>query len=172
MLIANSGVTEPNPQFLFHPPAPTPDNLEEIRKVLWSISEEDFSFVLQNNVMGSYYTVVAFLPLLDAANKRQPPPTSGTIPPPRAQVIVTWSIAAWIRVVYPSLPYIVSKAALTQMVKSLSTTFAPHDIRVNGIAPGVYATENVSNIYGDYEHITSYGSIPRDLIPSYEDWWG
>lgn len=32
--IANSGVTEPKPQFLFHPPTPTPDNLEEIRETL------------------------------------------------------------------------------------------------------------------------------------------
>lgn len=115
--------------------------------------------------MGGYYTVVAFLPLLDAANKRQPSPTSGMVPPPRAQVIVTSSAAAWIRAVYPSLLYIVSKAALTQMVKSLLTKFAPHGIRVNGIAPGVYATENISNIYGSYEQITSYESISRDLIP-------
>lgn len=67
--------------------------------------------------------------------------------------------------VYPSVPYILSKAALTQMVKLLSTTFAPHDIRVNGIAPGVYATEYISGLHGDYERITSYESIPRELIP-------
>lgn len=122
--------------------------------------------------MGSYYTVMAFLPLLDAANKRQPSPTPGTISPPRAQVIINSSIAGWFHVVYPSVPYTLTKPALTQMVKLLSTTFAPHDIRVNGIAPGVYATEYISSLYGGYERITSYGRY-CGASPLYgECFWG
>lgn len=61
-------------------------------------------------------------------------------------------------------PIHLSKAALTQTVKLLSASFAPHGIRVNGIAPDVYAIEYISNLYGDYERIISYGSIPRELI--------
>lgn len=84
---------------------------------------------------------------------------------PRVQVIVTSSIAVWIRVVYPNLPYVVSKVALTQMVETLSTTLTPHGIRIDSSALSVYTAEHISNVYGDYEQITSYGSILKELTP-------
>lgn len=78
---------------------------------------------------------------------------------------VTSSIAVWIRVVYPNLPYVVSKVALTQMVETLSTTLTPHGIRIDSSALSVYTAEHISNVYGDYEQITSYGSILKELTP-------
>lgn len=65
----SSQIVEPSPKSLLNPPAATSDNLEEIREKPWSIPE-DFSLVLQTNATGSYYTVMASLPLLDSADKR------------------------------------------------------------------------------------------------------
>lgn len=48
--------------------------------MLWSISG-DLSSILQTNVVGGYYTVVALLPLFDAAKKLQQSLTPSTIPP-------------------------------------------------------------------------------------------
>lgn len=51
------------------------------------------------------------------------------------------------------------------MVKLLSSTFAPHDIRVNGIAPGLYASDLITGLYGDYDRMTSYGSVSKEFTP-------
>lgn len=51
------------------------------------------------------------------------------------------------------------------MVETLSTTLTPHGIRIDSSALSVYTAEHISNVYGDYEQITSYGSILKELTP-------
>lgn len=168
VLFANSGIMGP----VARPPQPKADgslpSLSEIRDALFSVPMEDFTKVMDVNVTGAYYTVLAFLPLLEAANKQRPTPQTGVLSPPTAQVVITSSIAGFNRKVPFSYAYNASKAATTHLVKMLSTTFSDYDIRVNGIAPGLYYSEMAEAAYqnqGIEGNGVSHGSFPRSVIP-------
>lgn len=169
LLIANSGIMGP----LMKPPQPAADgtlpSLSKVRDELFNIPMEEFNKVLNVNVTGSYYTFLAFLPLLEAANKRRPAPQENVLSAPTAQVIITSSIAGYNRKVPFSFAYNSSKAATTHLVKMLSTNFADYDIRVNGIAPGLYYSDMASHVFnnaGIKGQAISDGSFPREMIPA------
>ncbi|KAJ5832600.1 Glucose/ribitol dehydrogenase [Penicillium riverlandense] len=169
LLVANSGTMGAQ----MRPPGPKADGsnptLSEVRETLFSIPMEDFSSVLNVNVVGAYYTVLAFLPLLEAANKRRPAPETGVLTPPSAQVVITSSIAGFIRLVPFSYAYNLSKAATTHLVKMLSTTLGPYLIRVNGITPGLYHSEMADPLYaiGGVQGLgISEGSFAKEFIPA------
>lgn len=168
ILFANGGILGP----LMRPPAPKSDgtlpSLTEIRDELFNIPMEEFTNVLNVNITGSYYTVLAFLPLLEAANKRRPAPQVGVLTAPTAQVVITSSIAGFNRKVPFSYAYNASKAGTTHLVKMLATNLSSYDIRVNGIAPGLYDSEMANNVFtenGAQGGGISEGSFPRDMIP-------
>ncbi|KAL5362686.1 hypothetical protein BJX96DRAFT_106295 [Aspergillus floccosus] len=165
LLIANSGILGP-PVGKSTNPDGSPVTLSQIRDHLWSVPMEDFTKTLDVNVTGAFYTVLAFLPLLEAANKRRPAPQKNVMSPPLAQVIITTSIAGYSRLVPFSMAYNLSKAAANQLVKVLSTYFAPHDIRVNGIAPGLYRSDMSQSIFQENDQGVSDGSFPRAMIPA------
>ena len=164
LLVANSGVLGPETR---HPTNPdgSKAGLSEVREKLWSISMDDFSNTLHTNITGTFFTVVAFLPLLEATNKRRPVPVSGVPSAPTAQVIITSSIAGFVRAVPVGFPYNASKAGVTHLIKLLSTYLCEHDIRVNGIAPGLYISEMSSPAFEGRGTGVSDGSFPRDRIP-------
>ncbi|KAJ5620141.1 hypothetical protein N7510_004125 [Penicillium lagena] len=151
LLVANSGTMGTQ----MRPPGPKADGsmptLSEVRETLFSIPMEDFSSVLNVNVVGTYYTVLAFLPLLEAANKRRPAPETDVLAPPSAQVIITSSIAGFLRLVPFSYAYNLSKAATTHLVKMLSTTLAPYLIRGLGVSDGSFAKEMIPATRGGAE---------------------
>lgn len=168
VLFVNSGIMGPD----MRPPMPKSDgslpSLSEIRDALFSVPMEEFTKVMDVNVTGAYYTVLAFLPLLEAANKRRPAPQQGVLSPPTAQVVITSSIAGFNRKIPFSFAYNASKAATSHLVKMLSTTFSDYDIRVNGIAPGLYYSEMAGPAYrkqGIQDTGVSDGSFPRSAIP-------
>lgn len=163
-LIANSGVLGPLSRA---PPKEdgTKPTLSEIRDALWSIPPEDFTKTFDVNVTGSYYTVVAFLPLLEAANKLRPAPQKNVLSAPTAQVIITSSIAGFNRVVPFSISYNTSKAAVNHLVKVLATLLAGYDVRVNGIAPGLYMSEMSARNFQENDSGISDGSFGREMIP-------
>jgi NAD(P)-dependent dehydrogenase (short-subunit alcohol dehydrogenase family) len=169
LLIANSGIMGP----LMQAPQRTADGslppLSQVRDELFNVPMEDFTNVMNVNVTGSYYTFLAFLPLLEEANKRRPAPQQGVLSSPTAQVIITSSIAGYNRKVPFSFAYNSSKAATTQLVKMLSTNFADYGIRVNGLSPGLYYSEMASHVFTDAGVEgggISDGSFPRELIPA------
>lgn len=168
VLVANSGVMGPE----MRPPQPKDGSLPsltELREQLWAAPMEDFSHVLNVNVTGAYYTVLAFLPLLEAANERRPAPQPGVLATPAAQVVITSSIAGFVRKVPFSYAYSTSKAATTHLVKMLSSSFASYDIRVNGITPGLYYSDMSSPLYagaGIQGKGVSLGSFPREMVPA------
>ncbi|KAJ5457892.1 hypothetical protein N7475_009280 [Penicillium sp. IBT 31633x] len=169
LLIANSGIMGP----LMKPPQPAEDGslppLSQVRDELFSVPMEEFNSVMNVNVTGSYYTVLAFLPLLEAANNRRPTPQENVLAGPTAQVIITSSIAGYLRRVPFSFAYNASKAATTHLVKMLATSFAYYGIRVNGISPGLYYSDMANHIFqasGIEGRAISDGSFPRDMIPA------
>lgn len=167
ILFANGGIMGP----LMRPPQKADGSLpslSELREELFNIPMETFTDVLNVNVTGSYYTVLAFLPLLEAANNRRPAPQAGVLTAPTAQVVITSSIAGFIRKVPFSYAYNASKSATTHLVKMLSTGLSDYDIRVNGIAPGLYHSDMANHIFEDKGiegSGVSEGSFPREIIP-------
>lgn len=168
VLFANGGILGP----LMRSPPPkadgTPPSLAELREELFNIPMEEFTNVLNVNVTGSYYTVLAFLPLLEAANKKRPAPQVGVLTAPTAQVVITSSIAGFNRKVPFSYAYNTSKAGATHLVKMLATNLSSYDIRVNGIAPGLYDSEMANSVFteqGAQGGGISEGSFPREMIP-------
>jgi NAD(P)-dependent dehydrogenase (short-subunit alcohol dehydrogenase family) len=119
-------------------------SIKEMRQELFADNDfEDFTNAFRVNVAGSFFTLAAFLELLDEGNKRAAAgegafggQAAPGVPFVQSQVIVTSSISAYVR--GPTTPpsYGGSKAAILEMAKQASTQLAPHGIRVNIIAPG------------------------------------
>lgn len=170
LLVANSGTTG-RP---YKSSEPRPDgslpSFSELRDFLWSMSMEDFTNVAHVNVTGAFYTILAFLPMLEAANRNRSASDQSTISPPRPQIIITSSVAGFSRFVptTENIAYHLSKAAVNHMVKLLATNLVQDNIRVNGIAPGLYYTDMTSLFYksqGVEGKGLVDGSFSRDIIP-------
>ncbi|KAK4618063.1 Short-chain dehydrogenase/reductase SAT3 [Fulvia fulva] len=130
VLIVNSGSSGPGMNSI-----PSDAPIKDVQQNLWSISEDDMNKVYAINNTGAYFTAVAFLELLDAGNK------SAARTGIQSQIIFTASLAGYARALSTNVPYSTSKAATIHLVKLLSTYLAKHDIRVNGVAPGIYPSE-------------------------------
>jgi NAD(P)-dependent dehydrogenase (short-subunit alcohol dehydrogenase family) len=124
VLIANSGISGPSVNGI----TPT-STFTELRDALWSTSSADFTQTFEVNTTAVFFTVAAFLDLLDAGNKKGNMSQTG-------QVIVTSSIGGYNRIALAGFAYGTSKAATTHLVKVLATLLTPHGIRSNAIAPG------------------------------------
>lgn len=129
LLVANAGVTGPTFGKGISVYGPQQSTLSEIQKDLWSIDPADFTRALDVNVRGVFFTIVAFLGLLDAGNKKGNVTQSG-------QVVVISSIAGFNRVPAAHYAYGASKAAATHLAKQFASTFSNLGIRFNVIAPG------------------------------------
>lgn len=91
---------------------------------------EDFNAVYGLNCTALYYTVLAFLELLDEGNKRK------NYQGCKSQVIATASTASFLRNPRAGFAYLSSKAAVISLIKCFSTFCVPWGIRFNAIAAG------------------------------------
>ncbi|RYP19567.1 hypothetical protein DL765_003294 [Monosporascus sp. GIB2] len=150
LLIANSGV--PGPMKRYNPAL----SVTELRQTLFDeVSMEDFTQALHVNVSGAYFTMLAFLELLDAGNKEAlrggfGAPTNGAsdVPSIQSQVIFTSSISAYSRSATSAPAYTSSKAAIAHLAKHASTNLARYGIRVNALAPGWFPSEMTNGLIG------------------------
>ena len=124
VLIANSGIIGPQSSSI------NPEtSLKDFQSALWEQPLEDYNSTFAVNVSAVFFTVVAFLGLLDSGNK------NGNMEQ-TSQVIATSSIAGFNRYSPGGLAYGQSKAATTALMKQLATQLVPYGIRSNVIAPG------------------------------------
>ena len=138
LVVANSGIIGPAVRF-----SPTA-SLTETREMLFTnFNMEDMTETLHLNVTAAFFTMTAFLELLDAGNKNalkggfgKPITEGGEVPSIQSQVIFTTSVSAFSRHWSSSPPYLTSKVAVMQVTKHASTQLARFGIRVNAIAPG------------------------------------
>ncbi|KAK7910875.1 short chain dehydrogenase [Apiospora marii] len=146
LVVANSGSIGPAVRFN---PA---HSIAETRETLFTnFSMEEMNDTLNLNVTAAFFTMTAFLELLDAGNKNAlkggwgKPLTEGSdVPTIQSQVIFTTSISAFSRHWSSSPPYLTSKVAIMQVTKHASTQLAKFGIRVNAIAPGLYPSDLAS----------------------------
>lgn len=109
VLIANAGISGPLSNGI------KPDALtRDIQNYLWQPSFEDMLSVYGANVLGVYFTTVAFLELLHLENQ-----ASNVVQ--RSQVIATSSISGFNRNVPHGFAYSSSKAAVTHLMKQMAT---------------------------------------------------
>jgi NAD(P)-dependent dehydrogenase (short-subunit alcohol dehydrogenase family) len=125
VLIANSGMLGPQPAI----PYGEIKTVADFQKAYGETPFEDFADTFKLNTAAVWYTIMAFLELLDEGNKK------GNVEQ-KSQVIATGSIGAFNRTVPGGYAYGESKAATTHMMKQLATGLAPFGIRSNILAPG------------------------------------
>jgi len=124
VLIANSGIAGPQATSI----APE-TSLEDFQSALWNQSFVEYTKAFTVNVSAVFFSVVAFLKLLDAGNKKANVEQA-------SQVIATSSIGGFNRKVPGGYAYGQSKAATTLLMKQMATNLVPYGIRSNVIAPG------------------------------------
>lgn len=124
LLVANAGISGPASNAIKQDALIT-----DIQRYFWQPSFEDMLSVYGANVLGVYFTTVAFLELLHLGNK-----ASNVLQ--RSQVIATSSISGFNRNVPYGFAYSSSKAAVTHLMKQMATFLAPQGIRSNLLAPG------------------------------------
>lgn len=125
LLVANAGVSGPmldelKPRY----------TLKDFVDHAWSSPIAEFTDTYHVNCSAVYYTILAFLELLDEGNRNRP--ESGC----KSQVIATASTASFLRHPRTGYAYLSSKAGLVSMLKTLSTFCVPWGIRFNTIAAG------------------------------------
>jgi NAD(P)-dependent dehydrogenase (short-subunit alcohol dehydrogenase family) len=124
VLIANSGITGPMLEGM--PKDPT---ISQFRDFLWEIDSTKFTDTFKVNVTSVFFSLVAFLELLDAGNKK------GNVEQ-KSQIITVSSVAGFNRQPIAGYAYSSTKAGATHMAKNFATGLVPYDIRSNVIAPG------------------------------------
>lgn len=129
LVVCNSGISGPGVSGLGASPK---DGAANLQKAIWDAwSMEEFTKTFEVNCTAVFFTGIAFLELLDLGNK--PENRAGGV---LSQIVITGSIASYIRLVVSGFAYVASKAAVLQMMKALATYFAPFQIRSNAICPG------------------------------------
>lgn len=147
VLIANSGVAGPRATSI------TPQtSMEDFQSALWNQSFDDYTQTFAVNTSAVFFCIVAFLKLLDAGNKK------GNVSQ-TSQVIATGSIGAFNKVAQSGYAYSQSKAAVTLLMKQVSTNLVPYRIRANVIAPGLFPSDLAAGMIGD-------GIFPKERIPA------
>jgi NAD(P)-dependent dehydrogenase (short-subunit alcohol dehydrogenase family) len=125
LLIANSGVGGPQASKAITEST----SIEEFAEIYGSPSFEEMSKTFEVNTVAVMICVTAFLPLLDAGNKK------GNLEQ-KSQIIATSSIGGFNRKIPAGFVYGQSKAATTHLVKQMATQLTQWNIRANALAPG------------------------------------
>nr|A0A142I726.1 RecName: Full=Short-chain dehydrogenase/reductase PhomF'; AltName: Full=Phomopsin biosynthesis cluster protein F' [Diaporthe leptostromiformis]AMR44278.1 putative short chain dehydrogenase reductase [Diaporthe leptostromiformis] len=142
LLVANAGISGPDPVRI------TPSTtLSELQRDLWSLDPSIFAQTFSVNVGTAYFSIAAFLPLLDAGNHKGNVVQS-------SQAIITSSIGAFGRVPLAHYAYSASKAAVTHMTKQFATALTKYKIRFNILAPGLYPSEMTAGIVKSFEQLS------------------
>jgi len=98
-------------------------SVQEFAKKALQQTTDDWNQTFSTNSVAIAFCAFAFLELLDAGNKQ------GNCAGRKSQVLVTSSIAGYLRAPATFSAYGASKAAATHLVKHLSGTLVPYSIR-------------------------------------------
>jgi len=109
------------------------ESAEALKNELWKEKQEDWEQTYRTNVIGYFFTTVAFLPLLSAANR------AGHT----GSVINVSSISGVTRTTQHHFMYNVSKSATIQLNNLLAQELSQSGVkvRVNSVAPGIFPSE-------------------------------
>jgi gluconate 5-dehydrogenase len=106
------------------------------RKALEEFTPVEWRGLMAANLDGAFFVTRALLPALKARR--------------RGKIINICSLASDIG--RPNIvPYAVSKGAVRMLTRALAVELAPHNVQVNGIAPGFFKTEMNAALVADRE---------------------
>ncbi|KAJ7432336.1 hypothetical protein FB451DRAFT_384032 [Mycena latifolia] len=137
ILVNNAGQVGPTSPFLQDPASPERKDAESLGQALFKEPPSGWADVYAINTFSIFFVTTAFLGLLDKGTRES------TIPGFTASVVNITSISGLIRLAQDHFAYNSAKAAASHLTKMLATEFALKGVRVrvNAIAPGVYASE-------------------------------
>ena len=124
LLVCNAGTSGPS---MFYDPQISVSALRQ--RMFTDADPAAMTDAFHVNVTGAYFTAMAYLELLDAGNQSSPDSI-------QSQIVVTSSIASFMRGRFSAAPYVGSKMAILQITKQLSAMLSPYKIRANALAPG------------------------------------
>jgi NAD(P)-dependent dehydrogenase (short-subunit alcohol dehydrogenase family) len=104
-------------------------SIDELQSYLIDTPEADFRDPYMINSAGVFYTIAAFVSLLDAGNKQ------GNLSQ-KSQVVAISSVSGQNRIAPSGCGYGMSKAATIHLMKQMMTFLVPQGIRANTISPG------------------------------------
>lgn len=115
------------------------ESAQKLKDELWKMEYKDWLDVYATNVVGYFFTTIAFLPLLSASTALHPG-RSGS-------VINISSISGITRTTQHHFAYNVSKSAAIQLNTMLAQELNRPGVkvRVNSIAPGIFPSEMTTN---------------------------
>ncbi|KAE9378045.1 short chain dehydrogenase/reductase-like protein family [Stipitochalara longipes BDJ] len=127
VLVTNAGISGPKAE-------PDSESASELKERLFNGETfSEWSDTFNTNVSAVYFTTVAFLPLLQAAEE-----SHGHL---SASVIVISSMSGIMRHAQGHFGYNAAKGATVHLSKLMSYEFKKAGIRVNSIAPGYFPSE-------------------------------
>ncbi|KAH9035590.1 short-chain dehydrogenase [Lactarius hengduanensis] len=157
ILVNNAGIVGPVSHFLNNPDAPQNANAETLGSALFNDDGPDaWSTLYKTNAFSIYYMTTAFLGLLDKGSRDIEGYTSS--------VVNITSVSGILKIAQRHFAYNSAKAAGGHLTKMLATEIALKGIpvRVNAIAPGVYATEITLDTITSLEDVAK---VSESLIP-------
>ncbi|KAI1747382.1 short chain dehydrogenase [Xylaria castorea] len=168
LLVANSGIIGPYNSY------DSTLSIRELRKRLFEdVSMADFTETMHVNATGAYFTILAFLELLDTGNENalmkggfgKPRKEGSRVPLVQSQVVVTSSVGAYSRDRATAPAYAASKSAISHLALHAATNLAPYQIRVNTLAPGFFMSEMAESIMSSRDPETE-GIDHPDFMPA------
>ncbi|KAI0040776.1 short-chain dehydrogenase [Auriscalpium vulgare] len=157
ILVNNAGAVGPRVPFLNDPNAPEHATPETLGSALFNDDgPEGWSALYQINTFSIYYTTTAFLGLLAKG--------SADIPGYTASVVNITSISGILKIAQNHFCYNSAKAAASHLTRMLATELALKGVpvRVNAVAPGVYASEMTADVIVGTEAVAK---IAQSVMP-------
>lgn len=125
------------------------------RKNILEITEEDFDYVMNINLKGTYFMTQAVAKVMQKQNG--------------GYIINTGSISAE-TVSLNRGEYCISKAGIGMITKLFAVDLATDNIKVFEIRPGVIDTDMISSVKEKYNALAEEGKIPTGRIGNVEDY--
>ncbi|CZT21822.1 related to 3-oxoacyl-[acyl-carrier-protein] reductase [Ramularia collo-cygni] len=139
-------------------------SLQEFAAKCLEQEPEDWNNGFSTNTTAVAFTAFSFLELLDAGNKQN------NCPGRRSQILVTSSVAGFLRNPTTIGVYPLTKAAVTHLVKYLSGALIPYSIRVNALAPGLFPSDLAASLIAKggetQQDPSTEGAFPKSFQPS------
>ena len=124
------------------------------RKDILEISREDFDYLLDINLKGTFFVTQSFVPLL-IKNKK-------------SRIVNISSMSAYTASVNRG-EYCISKAGISMITKLFAARLAEYGVSVLEIRPGIIETDMTAKVKEKYEKLISEGITPIKRMGQPED---
>ncbi|MBQ7957032.1 MAG: 3-ketoacyl-ACP reductase [Clostridia bacterium] len=124
------------------------------RKDILEISREDFDYLLNINLKGTFFVTQSFVPLLTKNEK--------------SRIVNISSMSAYTASVNRG-EYCISKAGISMITKLFAARLAEYGVSVLEIRPGIIETDMTAKVKEKYEKLISEGITPIKRMGKPED---